>query len=370
MRPWLFCLHNKAYGGAERILQSLHLALLKNGHSSSILLFTLTNKRHGFIGVFTEVLLNFVAVLKFCFHIRKACRSNDGLIIVSSLYFMNIILGCLRRIRFIPKTAKLVLRESTLIFDRINSLKFANKISSNPFAMIQKLYGFAYSKADLIIFQTKPMQGRFLHYIPNAISWPSVVLQNPVDLQEWRTRGSQEILENCTFDRANFIVAAGRTIKEKGYDVLLQAFAMLNDHSLQLVILGDGPLTQDLQLQAKDLGLIGRVHFLGYVDNPMPYFKLAKCCVVSSRVEGFPNVLLQMMSLNDRVVSTLCAGGIDKLPCITTVEIENAPLLSKAISSTLQTAKSVTDTVSKEDFLDSHSVSKYADAILASMNHN
>ena len=62
---------------------------------------------------------------------------------------------------------------------------------------------------------------------------------------------------------------------------------------------------------------------LGRVSNVLAYFNLAKVCVVSSRVEGFPNVLLEMMSQNTNVVSTKCAGGIDELEGVFVVEVND-----------------------------------------------
>src|SRR5690606_20880375 len=114
----------------------------------------------------------------------------------------------------------------------------------------------------------------------------------------------------------NFIVTAGRLIHEKGYDILINAFAELKEKypDLKLIILGYGDLKQELIYLATSLNIEQDVIFWGFVENVYPFFKKAKACVISSRVEGFPNVLLQMMSQNSNVVSTTCAGGIDTIP--------------------------------------------------------
>ena len=60
-----------------------------------------------------------------------------------------------------------------------------------------------------------------------------------------------------------------------------------------------------------------------------PYFKNAKLAVISSRVEGFPNVLLQMMSQNTSVVTTKCCSGIEEIPGLFISETENVEDLYK-----------------------------------------
>src|SRR5690606_34922250 len=80
-----------------------------------------------------------------------------------------------------------------------------------------------------------------------------------------------------------------------------------------LIILGEGEKRTELEAQISNLNLGDRVFMIGRVTNVYDYFRQARLCVVSSRVEGFPNVLLQMMSLNNTVVSTKCAGGIEDI---------------------------------------------------------
>src|SRR5690606_21926313 len=63
-------------------------------------------------------------------------------------------------------------------------------------------------------------------------------------------------------------------------------------------------------------------------------------CVMSSRIEGFPNVLLQMMSQNNKVVSTLSAGGIKEMDGIFTCKTNDVTSLSHTI---IECLKSNTD---------------------------
>ena len=95
----------------------------------------------------------------------------------------------------------------------------------------------------------------------------------------------------------NTIVAAGRLKEIKGFEELIEAFAYAQLDGTRLLILGEGPLRPMLESKVQELNAADVVSLPGSVRNPMPYFKLAKGCILSSRIEGFPNVLLEMMVL-------------------------------------------------------------------------
>jgi glycosyltransferase involved in cell wall biosynthesis len=106
---------------------------------------------------------------------------------------------------------------------------------------------------------------------------------------------------------------------------------------------------------------------MGHVDNPIPYYKKAKLCVVSSIKEGFPNVLLEMMAVNDSVVSTLCAGGIEKIPSILKVEPNNINSLTSAIGFALADYPSQKND-SRQDYLKDRSPELFISSILEELH--
>ena len=135
-----------------------------------------------------------------------------------------------------------------------------------------------------------------------------------------------------------FIVAAGRLAPVKGFDLLIKAFEKIRkvDSDLHLVILGEGDERKNLEELAGKIGLTDYVHLPGYVSNVYPYFHRAHMCVLSSLLEGFPNVLLQMMSQNERVVATTSAGDIDTIPGLTLCPPGNLNGLEEAMLSALK----------------------------------
>ncbi|WP_233999494.1 glycosyltransferase [Pseudoalteromonas sp. T1lg22] len=154
------------------------------------------------------------------------------------------------------------------------------------------------------------------------------------------------------------IVAVGRLVKEKDFGNLITAFSeLVKVHSnLTLRLIGDGPEKLYLEGLVSQLELGDKVIFHGFSPNPIPYMKGACACVVSSKIEGFPNTLLEMMAVGRRVVSTECADGIRSLPGVVTCKTESSDELCAAILCSLKQ--------SKRDFLSSvRAMRKYTNSI-------
>lgn len=238
----------------------------------------------------------------------------------SAVKFTGII-GILKRLGVL-RIKTMVARESTNIFNRFNGLKILK---------YKMYYRLGYKAVNVLICQTGFMKEQLLKHQPWIEKYAKVlVIPNPVNIQKMNEKAG-EPLDVTTY--SPYIVTAGRFIPEKAYDILLDAYAdvIRNHPELKLVILGDGALRPQIEEQIAKLNLRERVILIGQVDNVYPWFKKASLCVVSSRMEGFPNVLLQMMSQNDKVVSTLCAGDIDKIEGLTTCPVEEPTALAKAM---------------------------------------
>lgn len=268
---------------------------------------------------------------------------GGGLIsIISNLWHLRIIkfdlaystftnytglLGLLKRMGIL-KIHRLIGRESTPIFDRYHGLNLR----------LRKLvYHLGYPAVDTVVCQTDYMRNRLITNLPGVTKNKRIiVVPNPIDLNQAVFKSSVEDKEIDKF--RPYIVTAGRFIKEKAYDVLLQSFKKLMEDypQLTLLILGEGPLKEQIEKQIKELDLQRKVILYGFADNVFPFFKNARLCVISSRIEGFPNVLLQMMSQNDKVVSTLCADGIDKINGLFTCQPEDVNGLYEAMKICLE----------------------------------
>jgi glycosyltransferase involved in cell wall biosynthesis len=107
------------------------------------------------------------------------------------------------------------------------------------------------------------------------------------------------------------VVAAGTLAPWKGFSDLIQAMSVLRDkgRSIRLVIFGQGQLRDELLAQVERLGLSDRIRLPGFTDNTLKYFAHADAFVLSSHVEGMPNVLVEAMMCGCTPVSTDCPTG-------------------------------------------------------------
>ncbi len=107
------------------------------------------------------------------------------------------------------------------------------------------------------------------------------------------------------------LLAVGRMSEEKGFSGLIQMFLSLAHQHMQwdLVILGDGPLRDELAQQIESAELGGRVLMPGRVGNVGAWYERADLYVLSSRVEGFPNTLGEAMAHGCAAVSFDCDTG-------------------------------------------------------------
>ncbi len=245
-------------------------------------------------------------------------------------------------------------RESTQIFERFSGAKLF---------LYKKMYHLGYSRVDLLICQTEQMKKSLVANLPWVDEKIKIkVIANPIDLFD------VDNVEDMDYEQP-FIIGAGRLIPEKGFDILIDAFKktvkVYPDY--QLIILGEGKERANLENKIKNLQLEDKVILRGHVTNVYPYFKKAKVCVISSRIEGFPNVLLQMISQNDKVVSTKCAEGIDRIPRINVAETHNSESLNEAILKSLS-ENGIENRVVFNSFLQERSVVSFIKKIETELN--
>ncbi len=205
------------------------------------------------------------------------------------------------------RQGQLVLRES--------NHRTAQGLSSwSPFMLA---LGWAYRRADLMIAPSVGIrEDLVLRY--RITRKHLAVIHNPVDAERIHSLAEQEspVLEGASRN-AFEIMALGRLVYQKGFDLLLEAIHQVLSQSPQslfhVTIIGEGPERIGLQRQITQLGLKDVVRLVGVKENPYPYLKQADLFVLSSRWEGFPNALAEAMILGVPCVSTQCPSGPDEM---------------------------------------------------------
>ena len=158
--------------------------------------------------------------------------------------------------------------------------------------------------ADALVCQTQSTLARFQKMIKVrgcVIPNPVVMPQEPGKPYGKRRNGAS----------TRSVTAMGRLVPQKGFDLLLQAFARIawRHPDWSLTIYGEGPLRNDLETQAKMLGLSDRVQMPGEIVDSFAAFRDSDLFVLSSRFEGFPNVLCEAMASGLPVISFDCPSG-------------------------------------------------------------
>jgi glycosyltransferase involved in cell wall biosynthesis len=332
-------------GGAERVISTL---LRHLDHSRFECHLGVVGEGNAFLdGVPTTVTMHQLGAARMRYSmpgIVRLVRRLKPQTILSTVVYLNVILMMSKP--FFPGRPKILLREAIL------PSAFAAQASRYP-RIWKWFYRHLYPRADQIICLFDGMVDDMVELgIPRA---KLVRIHNPVDIEMIRRKA--EGTESPYSGSGPHLVAMGRLQHQKAYDVLLHAFAGVRKSAsgAQLAILGEGPLEQQLKKQAVSLGIGDAVSFLGFQANPWPYVKHAHLFVLSSRYEGLPNVVLEVLALGTPVVATDCPGGIREIqqsaPQIVLVPPDDPGSLTDAIVSMLSRPKEASSQVKPEECL-------------------
>jgi len=137
------------------------------------------------------------------------------------------------------------------------------------------------------------------------------VVYNPVDFNKVSKLSFVDPVFIKKIDGGLNIVAVGRLEYVKGFDILIKAFRKVNQiiPNTRLYIIGDGSCKSELIELRNKLGLKDFIVFTGFTENPWAEIRAADLFVLSSRWEGFGNVIIEAMACETAVVSTNCDFG-------------------------------------------------------------
>jgi glycosyltransferase involved in cell wall biosynthesis len=160
---------------------------------------------------------------------------------------------------------------------------------------------YNYCHANVAIVEEMKTLIENKHQLKNVVT-----IHNPVYLEEILEKQNENIELN--FD---FIIAVGQYENEiKQFDQLISSYAksILPQKQIHLIIVGNGDESK-LKKVILDNKMTDFVHLLGYQNNPFKYISKAKFLVLSSKNEGFPNVILESLACQTPVISFDCDFG-------------------------------------------------------------
>jgi len=295
-------------GGAEKHLQRIlnagdrneyafHLALNREGGSyekelrNDVVVHHLTNGQRSSTG----------ALLRALIPLWRLIENLKPVAVISFMDRQNVALASLRTV--IPTSVKFV-----FCVQNAPAKSLGNSGWNGRFFL--KLLPWAYQRADRIMAICQGVGEELKEAF--SISTPISVVYNAgydPDIFELVSKP----LPAGVIKKNNQLIACGRLTKQKGFDLLLEALAMIKQEDWHLWLLGRGEDEDALKEQAQRLELTDKVAFLGFQDNPYAFYGKADLFVLSSRWEGFGNVITEAMASNCPVIATRCDFGPDEI---------------------------------------------------------
>ncbi|MEN5065744.1 glycosyltransferase family 4 protein [Achromobacter aegrifaciens] len=169
----------------------------------------------------------------------------------------------------------------------------------------QRLRRLAYPRAASVVALTRGTADWLAQHVPGS---KLAVIPNPVHFPLPR---AEPVLTPVSGDGRKRLLAVGRLHADKGFDLLIQAYAKLaaSHPGWDLVILGEGDERRALEAQVREAGLASRIFMPGRAGNVGDWYDSADLYVLTSRFEGLSNTLLESMASGLAAVSFDCDTG-------------------------------------------------------------
>lgn len=327
----LFVFPTAILGGAERVMFNIVHYMLESNNKVTILIMS-RGKQDGWESISSHPNLSMIinnyksekiSIIPILISLASLSQKHKYSHTFSSHTHVNGMLSLMRKLKLF-RTTYLISRESTFIFERFHGVK----------ALIFKLiYQLMYGKQDLVICQTELMKTSLVQNLGFMPADKIEVISNPVNLSYIQRQLSQDCFGEKPFEQ--LIVGCGRLITLKKFNWLLEAFSEIAQvfPSAGIMIIGDGPERENLNNLVKELRLEDKVIFTGKVSNPIKWFNKADIGIISSEIEGFPNVLIEMMASGTKqIITTPCTDGVNNIPYIAVTEECSREAIQKSLN--------------------------------------
>lgn len=290
-------------GGAERVMALLARGLPAEKYELHLGLLTQTES--GAESLPSRVHLHALGASRVrggAFRLLRLVRRLKPDLILSGIFHLNFLVLLLRP--FFPKETRILVRQN-------GTASAALAFGGLPWYS-RLLYRHLYRHAERVICQTRAMA----EDLAQELGIPEerlAVLPNPVNVEEIRIQCGSVV--GPLAEPAPHLLAVGRLVREKGFDLLLRALAMVRKQfpEVSLLIAGCGPEEAALKTECRNLGLEAAVRFAGFVERLWPCPPETTLFVLSSRHEGLPNALLEAAAAGLPIVALPACGGVIEL---------------------------------------------------------
>ena len=173
--------------------------------------------------------------------------------------------------------------------------------------VVAPLIKYFYHRVDYVINQSNGMKDDLISIYPKLNNF-SIVIFNPIpsNLIDFANKNDLSQIK-----KENYLLCIGRLEKLKGFHHAIKAFAGIVEKYpyLRLKIVGKGSEEKNLKQIAIDYSVADKVDFEGFTKETIPYYLHARVTILPSLNEGYPNVLIESISMNTPVIAFDCPNG-------------------------------------------------------------
>ena len=296
----IFFTSNLSSGGAQRAMIILANEFSINSHDVSFVVVKSSGAFKNEISPSVNLIcLEKNSATASLLKLTKLLRQIRPDLIISSLNYCNVVLALAHKLSCMQTIT--IFREDNILFGikRLKTIK--QKISQFKLLTLMRI---TYLFASRIVAVSDDVAASLLkNKIVNKNKISKVY--NPVDYVPERTFNTQDSV--FTHDK-KYICSAGRLVEQKGFDLLIRAYA-ISEIDSDLIIFGTGPLEEQLKKLALSLGVSNKVFFPGFISNIHKAIYNSQLFVSSSRWEGFGNVIVEALSVGTPIVAFDSPGG-------------------------------------------------------------
>lgn len=152
----------------------------------------------------------------------------------------------------------------------------------------------------------KKMKAKKVEYVPGV----------GIDLKKFESISINRDVKRCELGipkNAILLISVGELSVRKNHKVILEAMTKIEDSNLHYMIVGDGPMLQELYDYANEHNILNRVHFLGFRTDIAELYKASDICCFPSVQEGLPVALMEAMASGLSIVCCKIRGNVDLL---------------------------------------------------------
>ncbi len=303
-----FLISTLSGGGAEGVCVGIANSFVENGWKVDLVVLNLKNEAYlNRLSDKVNLVVLGVNHARFSgFYLLKYIIKNNIKSVLVFNYELSVVLVILRiifrlKIKVISRnistfSAKMIQFYQLSLWDRF---------------VVAPLIKFFYHRVDYLVNQSNGMRDDIIS-IYSQLSKKTRVIFNPIPSQLIDYANQNDLSQ---IKKENYLLCIGRLEKIKGFHHAIKAFAGIVEKYpyLRLKVVGKGSEESKLKQLAIDYSVADKVDFEGFKKEIIPYYLKARVTILPSLYEGYPNVLIESISMNTPVIAFDCPSGPNEI---------------------------------------------------------